>query len=322
MSFLAAVVPTAGSSKSAGWIVRLRELHLITPIRIAVILTAAWALGVVIRYVVNRLIRGVERAHAVLPGRNEAARFDQRRRTLSTVLKSSLVALVWLTAIISVIGELGVNLGAFVATATIIGGALAFGAQTLVRDLIAGFFMIAEDQYGVGDLVDVGAATGVIERVSLRVTKLSDEQGRVWYLPNGQITRVANLTQGNGAAAVDITVPITEDLEVVGARLVEIARAVRSDAQVGSLMVGEPQFVGVEELHPDEAVLRVVLPCRPAAQAPVRRAFLSAVAAAERQGLLRGVEVNDTDGGEPSPRESGAVGGPLDVPPVLEDPRA
>ena len=317
MTALDRVVRAVSSTKSAGWISRLRDLHLITPIRIAVILIAAWLLGVVIRAVVNRVIRGVERAHAVLPGRNEAARFDQRRQTLSTVMKSSLVAMVWLTAIISIIGELGVNLGAFVATATIIGGALAFGAQTLVRDLIAGFFMIAEDQFGVGDLVDVGVATGVIERVSLRVTKLSDEQGRVWYLPNGQITRVANLTQGNGAALVDITVPISEDLESIGARLVEIARSVRSAAPIDQLMVGEPGFLGVEELHPERAVLRVVLPCRPAGQAPVRRAFLSAVAAAERRGLLRGVEVDEDPYATPPAASPGESTGTLDVPPVV-----
>jgi small conductance mechanosensitive channel len=278
-------------SKGVGWLERLRELHLVTPIRIAVILLAAWVLSLLIRAVVNRVISGVERAHAVLPGRNEAARFDQRRRTLSTVLKSSLVALVWLTAIISVIGEVGINLGAFVATATIIGGALAFGAQTLVRDLIAGFFMIAEDQYGVGDLVDLGVTTGVVERVSLRVTKLSDEEGRVWYLPNGQITRVANLTQGDGAAGVDITVPTSDDLDLVGSRLLAIAQSLRTHPATAHLVVGEPTFVGVEELHPTSAVLRVVLPCRPASQSVVRRSFLSAVAAAERAGSLRAIDV-------------------------------
>ena len=316
------LTPEAASTSSVapsgtGWLERLRELHLVTPIRVAVILLAAWVLSLLIRAVVNRVIRGVERAHAVLPGRNEAARFDQRRRTLSTVLKSSLVALVWLTAIISVIGEVGINLGAFVATATIIGGALAFGAQTLVRDLIAGFFMIAEDQYGVGDLVDLGVTTGVVERVSLRVTKLSDEQGRVWYLPNGQITRVANLTQGNGAAAVDVTVPIADDLNVVGTRLLAIARGLRSDPTAGSLVVGEPQYVGVEELHADTALLRVVLPCKPAAQSTVRRAFLSAVAAAERSGVLRGVDVDHDPLATPENPVSRPDPGPTEVPPAV-----
>ena len=312
---LMAAAAVSSSAKSPSWIVRLRELHLITPIRIGFILLAAWTLGIVIRFVVSRVIRGVERAHSVLPGRNDGARFDQRRQTLSTVLKSSLVALVWLTAIISIIGELGVNLGAFVATATIIGGALAFGAQTLVRDLIAGFFMIAEDQFGVGDLVDVGPALGVVERVSLRVTKLSDEQGRVWYVPNGQILRVANLTQGNGEAAVDVTVPLSEDLDLVGARLLALAREIRSDPKVGALMVADPEFVGVEELQPDRAVLRVILPCKPAGQAPVRRTFLSAVAAAERKGMLRGLGVDAESPSESFPEDRSVGSGPLDVPP-------
>ncbi|CAB4698378.1 unannotated protein [freshwater metagenome] len=308
-------VPTVASD--ADWVRRLRELHLITPLRIFVILAAAWLIGFVIRLVVNRMIRGLERAHAMLPGRVDKARFEQRRRTLSTVLKSSLVALVWLTAIISVIGELGVNLGAFVATATIIGGALAFGAQTLVRDLIAGFFMIAEDQFGVGDLVDAGVVVGTVERVSLRVTKLSDDQGRVWYLPNGQITRVANLTQGVGRTVVDVTVPLTEDLGRVGSRLLEIAVSLRADPSVAPMLTGDPQFVGVEELHPDAAVVRVVLPCMPAGREPVRRAFLSAVAEAERLGVLREVEIEGGSTPESAPTGSSPYGSGAEIPPTV-----
>jgi small conductance mechanosensitive channel len=316
LAFLAAnTVPTVVSD--AGWVRRLRELHLITPLRIFVILAAAWLIGFVIRLVVNRMIRGLERAHAMLPGRVDKARFDQRRRTLSTVLKSSLVALVWLTAMISVIGELGVNLGAFVATATIIGGALAFGAQTLVRDLIAGFFMIAEDQLGVGDLVDAGVVVGTVERVSLRVTKLSDDQGRVWYLPNGQITRVANLTQGAGSAVVDVTVPLTEDLRRVGSRLLEIAAGLRVDPTVAPMLTGDPQFAGVEELHSDEAVVRVILPCSPGGRVPVRRAFLAAVAEAERLGVLREVEIDGGSALESGPTGSLPYGSSPEIPPAV-----
>ena len=174
-----------------------------------------------------------------------------------------------------------------VATATIIGGALAFGAQTLVRDLIAGFFVIAEDQFGVGDLVDLGAAVGVVEKVSLRVTCVRDVEGRLWYLPNGQIVRVANLSQGEGSTAVDVSVSLADDLDTVGRRLEAIANSLASDPEIGPQMRGPARCIGVEELHPDHAVLRVLLSCRTSAQQAARRRFLSAVAASARIGELR-----------------------------------
>src|SRR5258706_10743448 len=103
-------------------------------------------------------------------------------------------------ALLAIISELGVNLGAFVAAATIIGGALAFGAQTIVRDFLAGIFVLVEDQYGVGDIVDLGLASGQVERVTLRSTRLRDDEGRVWHVPNGQVVRAGNLSQEGGQA--------------------------------------------------------------------------------------------------------------------------
>ena len=110
-------------------------------------------------------------------------------------LRSAIVGVVWATATITVVSELGINIGAFVATATVVGGAVAFGAQQLMRDLIAGFFVLAEDQFGVGDNVDMGIAVGVVEGITLRVTRLRDKDGVVWHVPNCAVVRVANLSQ-------------------------------------------------------------------------------------------------------------------------------
>ena len=295
----------------AGWIRRLRELHLLTPLRILIIVIIAVLLTLLLRVVVARFIRGLQRAHERVAYRVDHDRIDQRRRTITTVLTSTAVGLVWITAVITVLGEVGVNLGAFVATATIIGGALAFGAQTLVRDLIAGFFMIAEDQLGVGDVVDLGTATGTVERVSLRITQVRDDDGRVWYMPNGQITRVANYSQGPVAITVDIAVSLQQDLAAVGATVCGLGRSLAADARVGQYLAGEPEYLGVEDLDDDRAVLRFRLTCRVEGRHQVRRAFLAAVAAAERAGQVRGIDVEPDEPGRRAAESGSGETGPV-----------
>lgn len=300
------VVPLLSATGDAGWIRRLRELHLLTPLRIVIIVLVAALLSYVVRKVVTRTIRGIQRAHERVAYRVDHERVDQRRKTITTVLTSTMVGLIWITAVITVLGEVGVNLGAFVATATIIGGALAFGAQTLVRDIISGFFMIAEDQLGVGDVVDLGAAVGTVERVSLRVTQVRDEEGRVWYLPNGQISRVANLSQGPVSSLIDVSISLDDDLASVAGLICALGNSLASDPAIGSQLVGEPEWLGVEELHEQRAVLRFRLRTRAEGRHQVRRAFLAAVAAAERDGRLRSVDVEVDD---PSAPRSGGVAG-------------
>jgi small conductance mechanosensitive channel len=128
-----------------------------------------------------------------------------------------------------------------------------------------------------------------VERVSLRTTRLRDDYGRVWYVPNGQITRVGNLSQGKATAIVDVTVRAHDDLDRVGGRLVDLGLELRSDAATGPLITADPELLGVESLGPDTAVLRIGLETRPGAQFTVRRAYLGRVAAAERRGELRGL---------------------------------
>ena len=136
-------------------------------------------------------------------------RAGARQRALTSALRSALLGLVWAAAVITIISEVGVNIGAFVATATVVGGAVAFGAQTLVRDLIAGFFVLAEDQYGAGDIVDVGLASGVVEQITLRSVRLRDSEGQIWYVPHGGVSRVGNLSKAT-SVLLDVEVAASQ----------------------------------------------------------------------------------------------------------------
>jgi small-conductance mechanosensitive channel len=132
----------------------------------------------------------------LIPGpTNTLARQKERARTTGMVLSSTLNAIIWVLAIAMVLGEFGFNLGPIIASAGVIGVALGLGAQTLVRDILSGIFMLIEDQYGVGDKVDVLDVKGTVEKVGLRITTVRDETGTLWYLRNGEILKVGNLSQ-------------------------------------------------------------------------------------------------------------------------------
>jgi len=146
--------------------------------------------------------RAIDRAMArlatadLIPGpTNTVARQKERARTTGTVLSSTLNAIIWVLAMAMVLGEFGFNLGPIIASAGVIGVALGLGAQTLVRDILSGIFMLIEDQYGVGDKVDVLDVKGTVEKVGFRITTIRDAQGTLWYLRNGEILKVGNLSQ-------------------------------------------------------------------------------------------------------------------------------
>ena len=146
--------------------------------------------------------RAIDRAMArlatadLIPGpTNTVARQKERARTTGTVLSSTLNAIIWVLAMAMVLGVFGFNLGPIIASAGVIGVALGLGAQTLVRDILSGIFMLIEDQYGVGDKVDVLEVKGTVEKVGLRITTIRDAEGTLWYLRNGEILKVGNLSQ-------------------------------------------------------------------------------------------------------------------------------
>jgi small conductance mechanosensitive channel len=268
------------------WLDRVDQLHLLTPARMVIIVLIAWAVSYAVTRLVRRLVRGLRTLADRSPMAPDHARYDQRARTLSSVIRSTMLAVIWTIAAIAILGELDVNLGAFVATATIIGGALAFGAQQIVRDILAGFFMFAEDQYGVGDIVDLGLATGTVERVSLRVTRLRDDAGRVWYVPNGQVQRVANLSQEWAQAVLDVPVARDADLATAAGTIEALAHELRADDRYGPEILEEPQLVGVQDVLDDRVVLRLLIKTRPPAQWSVTRAMRVKLLDAVRSGRL------------------------------------
>ena len=235
-------------------------------------------LGVIVRWALYRVIdRVVRRAEtAVLPGRWEGAianpdRRVQRTRTIGDALKSTVTILVVAVVGTMLLSELGINVAPIIASAGIVGVALGFGAQSLVRDFLSGTFMILEDQLGVGDVVDLGEMSGTVEAVSLRVTRVRDINGTVWYVPNGQILRVANNSQGWARAVVDVVVAYSSDLNQASAILREVAADVWDDDELRPVLVEEPEVTGIEGFGTDGVTLRVMVKTQPLQQWKVAR---------------------------------------------------
>jgi small-conductance mechanosensitive channel len=250
------------------------------------------ALGLVARWILHRLIgRLVKRAeNGVLPDRvakapmgrsaeGTAAALDpvgatrrvQRAQAMGSLLKSIVTGLVGVITVIMVLSEIGVDIAPLIASAGIVGLALGFGAQTLVKDFISGVFMIFEDQYGVGDVVDLGEAVGIVEAVSLRVTRLRAVDGTVWYVRNGEISRVGNQSQNWARAVLDISVAYHEDLARVRGILTDVAHDLWTDEEFQGTVVEEPEVWGVEDLAADGVAVRVVLKTAPLEQWRVAR---------------------------------------------------
>jgi moderate conductance mechanosensitive channel len=253
------------------------------PIRIVVILLVAWILVRISRRIVGRFVRrasgSVERLSDRLPGRVSlvdtgpmpAARRAQRAETVGLVLRSIVAIIIWSVAVLTVLSELGVNLAPLLAGAGIIGVALGFGAQSLVRDFLTGLFMLLEDQYNVGDEIDLGLANGTVEGVSLRTTRLRDLDGVVWHVPNGEVHRVGNKSRQWGRALVDVAIAYDADLARATDVIHEVARDAAGDPVFDDRLLGEPEVLGVESVTPDRVVLRIVARTRPQQQALVER---------------------------------------------------
>jgi small conductance mechanosensitive channel len=190
---------------------------------------------------------------------------------MASVLKSLTTAVVAAIVLLTVLDELGIPTGPLLASAGIVGVAVGFGAQTLVRDVISGIFMLAEDQYGVGDVVDLGDASGVVEAVGLRVTRVRDVDGTVWYIRNGEVQRVGNRSQGWARAVLDVGIAYGEDVTRAEALLLEVAATLKDDEHFGTLVLEEPEMWGVESVSADGVVLRLVVKTAPLEQWAVAR---------------------------------------------------
>jgi small conductance mechanosensitive channel len=189
------------------------------------------------------------------------------------VLASTVAVVIWVVALMLVVGELGIELAPLIASAGIAGIALGFGAQSLVKDCITGTFMLIEDQYGIGDVVDLGEARGTVERISLRTTVLRGQDGTVWHVPNGEIRRVGNQSQQWSVAVLDIVVGPDADLAAVSPIVEASAGRVTAAAEHADDVLDEPELLGVESVRPDGITLRLLVKTKPGAQFRLQRAL-------------------------------------------------
>jgi len=239
-------------------------------VRILVILLVATLLRFALRRAVRRLVR--RSVDSRLAGRLESNRAtrvlvsatgalherrQQRTETLGSVLSSLITAVVYGIAILMVLSEFKLNLAPLLASAGVAGVALGFGAQSLVKDFLSGIFMLLEDQYGVGDIIDTGEATGTVEEVTLRITKLRDASGVAWYVRNGEIVRIANKSQGWSTAVVDLPVSYAEDLERVQDIIRTVVTGLYQDPDWSEKMTEEPTVAGVEQITGTTVTIRV-----------------------------------------------------------------
>jgi small conductance mechanosensitive channel len=198
-------------------------------------------------------------------------RLEARSETLSAVAASFVSILVWLVAAVAILGVLEINLAPLLASAGIAGVALGFGAQTVVGDFLAGIFIITEDQYGVGDIVDLGDAIGTVEKVSLRVTRIRDLDGTVWHVPNGEIKRVANMSQEWSRVLLDVDVAYETDLDLAIDVLRTTAERMSGDTEWMTQILETPEVWGVESFGADGIAIRMVIKTKPGAQFNVTR---------------------------------------------------
>lgn len=237
-----------------------------TPIHIALVLLIAVIgralLLVSVRRVVAGVVSGVKSEAKAVAEDSESplakARVVQRTKTIGSVLSNFITWAIALVTLTMVLNELGVEVGALIAGAGILGAAVGFGAQSLVRDLISGLFIVFEDQFGVGDVVDLGEIKGVIEAVGLRVTQVRDVEGTLWYVRNGEIARVGNKSQGFSRVIVDLSFEPSVDVEKAKTALLAAAQSASKSKLAGPLMIGAAEVWGIQSLSGDALVIRLV----------------------------------------------------------------
>jgi small-conductance mechanosensitive channel len=215
---------------------------------------------------------------------SETALVDERRkqrvRALGAILRSAASVTIFSIAGFVVLGDLGINLAPLLASAGVVGVAVGFGAQNLVRDYLSGIFMLVEDQYGVGDVITVGNATGTVENVTLRITRVRDVNGVVWHIRNGAIETVGNESQGWARAVIDFPVPFAADLATIRNLLQETGDMMWNEPIWRAVMLEAPEVWGAQEISKDEVVMRMVAKTAPLRQWEVEREMRARVKAA------------------------------------------
>ncbi|MDI3387075.1 mechanosensitive ion channel family protein [Streptomyces sp. B-S-A8] len=251
------------ATNAAGWIEENWSAWLGIGLRVVLIVVIATVLRHVIRRTITKLIERMNRsAQAVdrtaLGGLLvNAERRRQRSEAIGSVLRSVASFLIMGTAALMILGIFEIDLAPLLASAGVAGVALGFGARNLVTDFLSGVFMILEDQYGVGDSVDAGVASGEVIEVGLRVTKLRGDNGEIWYVRNGEVKRIGNLSQGWATAGVDVTVRSDENLAKVRETLTEVGAAMSKEEPWNERLWGPVEVLGLDAVYLDQMVIRV-----------------------------------------------------------------
>ncbi|MET0725976.1 MAG: mechanosensitive ion channel domain-containing protein [Leifsonia sp.] len=252
-------------------------------IAIAIIIVLAfvirWILHFVIDRVVKRIVSGAKKGQlsddtqAIAAASPLAAvRVVQRTRTLGSVLTNVVNVTIFIVAVLMIVNTISTEiLGSFALLTAAIGAGLGFGAQNIVKDGLNGLFMVMEDQLGVGDVVDTGPATGVVEYVGIRITQIRDVNGTLWFVRNGEILRVGNMSQGWARVIIDLAVPYEADVEAVEKRMLDTAIEFASSPKWRSRILERPEIWGLESISAEAIVIRLVIKVRTSAKDDVAR---------------------------------------------------
>ncbi|GAA4365735.1 mechanosensitive ion channel family protein [Agromyces bauzanensis] len=245
---------------------------------IAVAFLVSWVLHFVIERVVTRIVTGVKQKQQVTDTQAlqasplAAVRIVQRTRTLGSLLRNvvNVTLVIILTLLIVNVIDPSI-LGSFALLSAAIGAGLGFGAQNIVKDVLNGLFMVGEDQLGVGDVVDLGPATGIVEDVQIRITKVRDVNGTLWFVRNGEILRVGNMSQGWARVILDLAVPYDADVDAVEAEMLRTAVELSQSGKWRSRILEKPEVWGLESISNDAMVIRIVMKVRTSSKDDVAR---------------------------------------------------
>jgi len=265
------------ASQAASWIQQNWSTWLAIGLKVLLILVIAAVLRVAVRRAITKLIDRMNRTAQAVDGTAiggllvNVERRRQRSQAIGSVLRSVASFVIMGTAALMVLSAFEINLAPLLASAGVAGVAIGFGARNLVTDFLSGVFMILEDQYGVGDSIDAGVASGEVIEVGLRVTKLRGDNGEIWYVRNGEVKRIGNLSQGWATAGVDVTVPSSEDLDKVKRTIDEVAERMSKEEPWNELLWGPIEVLGLDSVLLDSMVVRVSAKTMPGKSLSVER---------------------------------------------------
>ncbi|MGF3054623.1 mechanosensitive ion channel domain-containing protein [Microbacterium sp. YY-03] len=276
-----APAPTDFWGKLGLWLTEAGGNLLWIAVIIVVSLLVAWLLRIVIRRVVRHIVSGaktkanVDDTQALDRSPVVAMRVVQRTRTLGTIMHGIVNVTIFIVATILIVQRLNPDiLGSLTLLTAAVGAGLGFGAQNIVRDVLNGIFIVAGDQLGIGDVVDLGLATGVVEHVSVRVTHVRDVNGTLWYVRNGEVLRIGNMSMGWARVVVDLSIGINDDTDAVEARMLDVATELMKDPKWRSRILERPETWGLESIADDVQVLRLVIRTRSGARDDVAQELM------------------------------------------------